>query len=548
MSRTQLPAKAMRSIIRNAPPIPACACARFSSRSSSRSRSCGPPPPTSISPTSGSRCSKTHGESTSFRPTVSSSPHSSSTGRTNNRPGTPGSCRQDANGVWSGPLLRSTGSYFGGPWIPGEQPRTQVGTVTFTPTSSFSGTLTYNVNNVNVTKQIQRQTLTTIPLGGQYYGRLPVDLQQLHQFRRQRSPHVFTNLTVTQIVGGTLRLDFASSSAGRSPRLPGNLHSGWSAVPDPNAAYTWPNHRDRPGFGDQGDAQGIEGRWTANVGAVTGLHRVRLLLRPLHLPPDREIPRRRRTELEQHHGRRGRRIQRFHATRHRNRDARVGGGDQRRRQPAAFVADRQGQRPAHVGRVEIGAACADRREPRGRLARGSLSPTPPGRRPRRSWSESARPVPARSAFGDHANAQCLRQQHLLDTRRGRRTQYRADVARILQIVEQQVESRRRGQAPASVSTTTASTPICGGERRNFGEQRSGDGHDVARRHLRDQRGDARIGESILHDHQIFRRRRCARGRRRPDARLRARICRPCADRATMRSGGRLRGGADSAAT
>ena len=81
-----------------------------------------------------------------------------------------GELPQDANGVWSGPLLRSTGSYFGGPWNAAQTTRTQVGTVTFTPTSSFTGTLTYNVNATVVTKQITRLTLTTIPLGGQLCG------------------------------------------------------------------------------------------------------------------------------------------------------------------------------------------------------------------------------------------------------------------------------------------------------------------------------------------------------------------------------------------
>ena len=57
-----------------------------------------------------------------------------------------------ANGVWSGPLYLSTGSYFGAPWSTAQKTINQVGTVTFTPSSSYAGTLTYNVGNVNVAK------------------------------------------------------------------------------------------------------------------------------------------------------------------------------------------------------------------------------------------------------------------------------------------------------------------------------------------------------------------------------------------------------------
>src|SRR5262245_60610926 len=46
----------------------------------------------------------------------------------------------DNNGVWSGPLYQTTGTYFGNPWNPGNLTQNQVGTATFTPTSSVTGT------------------------------------------------------------------------------------------------------------------------------------------------------------------------------------------------------------------------------------------------------------------------------------------------------------------------------------------------------------------------------------------------------------------------
>lgn len=81
-----------------------------------------------------------------------------------------------ANGIWAGGLYRTTGSYFGAPYNKNDSTNVQVGTVTFTPSSTYSGTLTYNVGTVNVTKQITRLTLTTIPLGGNYYGGIYQDI------------------------------------------------------------------------------------------------------------------------------------------------------------------------------------------------------------------------------------------------------------------------------------------------------------------------------------------------------------------------------------
>ena len=76
----------------------------------------------------------------------------------------------DSNGVWSGPLYQTTGTFLGNPWNSNDRSTTQVGTVTFNPSTSYAGTLTYNVNSTNVTKQITRQTLKAIPLGGNYSG------------------------------------------------------------------------------------------------------------------------------------------------------------------------------------------------------------------------------------------------------------------------------------------------------------------------------------------------------------------------------------------
>jgi hypothetical protein len=79
---------------------------------------------------------------------------------------------RDANGNFAGNLYSTVGSYFGAPWNPAEHPAaTLAGSASFVPTSPYQGTLTYSLTGgPTVTKSIERQTLTTIALNGNYSG------------------------------------------------------------------------------------------------------------------------------------------------------------------------------------------------------------------------------------------------------------------------------------------------------------------------------------------------------------------------------------------
>jgi hypothetical protein len=179
-----------------------------------------------------------------------------------------GELRQDANGVWSGPLLRSTGSYFGGPWNEGQTTRTPVGTVTFTPSSSFTGTLTYNVFTVIVTKQITRLTLTTIPLGATYFGGGVSIVSNCNDPANNGTFRYYTVITATQIAGGPLTLDF-NFDGGGACRLTGTYVQNGQLYRIPNAAYSC-NDTFFAGATVvsqvKATAQGIEGQWNALVG------------------------------------------------------------------------------------------------------------------------------------------------------------------------------------------------------------------------------------------------------------------------------------------
>jgi hypothetical protein len=72
---------------------------------------------------------------------------------------------------FTGPLYRTTGPYFGAATFNAASVNVvQVGTVSFDAPTSTTGTLTYSVNGVTVTKSVQRQTWRTESIAGSYRG------------------------------------------------------------------------------------------------------------------------------------------------------------------------------------------------------------------------------------------------------------------------------------------------------------------------------------------------------------------------------------------
>ncbi len=177
----------------------------------------------------------------------------------------------DANGVWSGKLYRTTGSYFGAPWS--GYKTDPVGTVTFTPSSSYAGTLTWNVFAVTVTKQITRLTLTTIPLGGTYKGALVSDVKSCNNPNDNGTFTANLDLVAAQTASGAtgnLQLDLTVSAGGGTGacRFAGTYTQDGRLFRMPNAAYTCGSSFQSTANVTQvtATAQGIEGQWAAPVG------------------------------------------------------------------------------------------------------------------------------------------------------------------------------------------------------------------------------------------------------------------------------------------
>lgn len=79
----------------------------------------------------------------------------------------------DGTSNYTGIVYAYQGSYFGGTWNAADHVESTVGTASFAPNSSNSslGTMTYAVSSAGtITKSLQRLTLTTIPVAGNYIG------------------------------------------------------------------------------------------------------------------------------------------------------------------------------------------------------------------------------------------------------------------------------------------------------------------------------------------------------------------------------------------
>jgi hypothetical protein len=180
---------------------------------------------------------------------------------------------EGANGVWSGPLYQTAGTFYGAPWNPGQQTTVPVGTATFTPTNSFSGTLTYNVGTTTVVKQIQRQTLTTTPMGGSYSGAVQSIFTNCNDPNLNGPERYFTDVQVTQNASGAFQLAFETLFG--PVTITGTLVQNGLLYRLNNAAYTNAAYLENTTFTSTAQVtdikptqQGLEGTWVAPMGSA----------------------------------------------------------------------------------------------------------------------------------------------------------------------------------------------------------------------------------------------------------------------------------------
>lgn len=174
----------------------------------------------------------------------------------------------DGNGNFSGTLYSTVGTYLGAPWVPGNLVVTAAGTASFVPTSPYQGTLTYSINNgPTVVKLIQRQSLTTIGLGGSYVGGIEGAYQNSGGTCSAAGAYTDTyNLTVSQPGDGTVSFTFNFASGNPATcTLSGTLMQYGQLYSIHSATYQCSDGLNTTANVDQikATAQGVEGTYFA---------------------------------------------------------------------------------------------------------------------------------------------------------------------------------------------------------------------------------------------------------------------------------------------
>jgi hypothetical protein len=150
--------------------------------------------------------------------------------------------------TFSGPLYRTTGPYFGASWT-GGGPAVQVGTMSFNFNTPTTGTLSYTVDGVPVTKAVERQTWTANNLAGIYLGGLVATGSPCNS-GTTTSILVFSSFSVTHttagqvsipvqffVTGGASATCTFSGTYGQAGKM-GSISGSWSCTTGNAGAFT----------------------------------------------------------------------------------------------------------------------------------------------------------------------------------------------------------------------------------------------------------------------------------------------------------------------
>jgi hypothetical protein len=171
--------------------------------------------------------------------------------------------------AFTGGLYQTTGTGIGAPWNVADHTAPRVGTATFTPTSTTTGTLVYNVNTVNETKSIVRQTLTSIAIDGSYAGTAVINLTNCKNGGDNGLIAAFFDPTVSQPTSGQMQLAF-KNDVGESCTMSGAFAQEGVLFRIPVATYVCKNGNQTTAnttatvYEMKLTAIALEGRWFAS--------------------------------------------------------------------------------------------------------------------------------------------------------------------------------------------------------------------------------------------------------------------------------------------
>ncbi len=177
---------------------------------------------------------------------------------------------EDANGNFSGNLYATQGTYLGAPWNSSQLVVSTAGTASFVPSSAYQGTLTYTISGgPTVVKTIQRQSLVTIGIAGNYVGGIEGTYANSGGVCGMAGGYTDTyKLTVSQPGDGTATFTFTFAS-GNPPSctFSGTLVQYGQLYTMPNASYQCNGSNGFSTTASMGQikatAQGIEGTYFA---------------------------------------------------------------------------------------------------------------------------------------------------------------------------------------------------------------------------------------------------------------------------------------------
>ena len=174
----------------------------------------------------------------------------------------------DATGNFNGLLYATTGTPFALPWVPAQVIQAPVGTASFQPTGPSTAKLVYILTSgpilATVTKSIQRQTLTTITVGGGYVGGQTGTYSGCSP-SSSNGPYkdFFDDLQVTQLTNQSVTFAFIYTNV--SCTLSGTLVQQGQLYSVPTATYQCSDGLNTTATMTEikATAQGIEGRFSA---------------------------------------------------------------------------------------------------------------------------------------------------------------------------------------------------------------------------------------------------------------------------------------------
>lgn len=173
----------------------------------------------------------------------------------------------DGASQYTGGLYATTGTWFASTWVPGNVTTQQVGTASFSPSTAdaFEATLSYTVGQASVTKAIQRQTLTSIRLGGEYTGGQTGTYTSCSSSSNNRSYAYVYDLTVVQQVNGNFTMNFRYDG-GVPCTFSGTLYQTGQLYYVPQASYVCADGLNTTASMSEIKAtgQGIEGRFSSS--------------------------------------------------------------------------------------------------------------------------------------------------------------------------------------------------------------------------------------------------------------------------------------------